>query len=41
MRRERTRWEEDNLAPFNPWALLVVMGLVLGLTGLVLWLSLT
>ncbi|HEY3106722.1 MAG TPA: hypothetical protein VGJ49_07995 [Gaiellaceae bacterium] len=41
MRRQRTRWEEDNEAPLNPWAFLVVGGLVLGLAAVVLWFSLT
>lgn len=41
VRRERTRWDEDNVAPLNPWAFIVVGGFVLGVAGLVLWFSLT
>jgi hypothetical protein len=41
VRRERTRWEEDNEPPFNIAALITVAGIVLGIAGLVLALSLT
>ena len=41
MRRQRTRWDEDNEAPLNPWAFATVIGVVLGISGLVLGFSLT
>jgi hypothetical protein len=41
VRRQRTRWDEDNEAPFNPWALATVVAVVLGIAGLVLGFSLT
>lgn len=41
VRRPRTRWEEDNEAPLNPWAFVVVVVIVLGIAGLVIGLSLT
>lgn len=41
MRRERTRWDEDNEAPFNVWAFLTVAIVVLGLAGLVVAVSLS
>jgi len=41
VRRARTRWEEDNEAPLNPWAFLVIGAIVLGIAGLVLGISLT
>jgi hypothetical protein len=40
VRRQRTRWEEDNEAPLNPWAFLVVGGFLFGIAALVIWLSL-
>ena len=41
MRRQRTRWDEDNEAPLNPWAIVTVGAIILGLAGLVLGFSLT
>lgn len=41
MRRQRTRWDEDNEAPLNPWAFVTVGAIVLGIAGLVLGFSLT
>ena len=41
VRRQRTRWDEDNEAPLNPWAIVTVGAIILGLAGLVLGFSLT
>jgi hypothetical protein len=41
MRRVRTRWDEDNEAPLNPWAFVVVGAILLVLIGVPLGLSLT
>jgi multisubunit Na+/H+ antiporter MnhB subunit len=41
VRRQRTRWEEDNVAPLNVAALVVVGAIVLGIAGLVLAVALT
>jgi hypothetical protein len=41
VRRQRTRWDEDNEAPLNPWAFVTVGAIVLGIAGLVLGFSLT
>ena len=40
-RKPATRWDEDNEAPFNPWAFATVLAVVLGIAGLVLGFSLT
>jgi hypothetical protein len=32
----RTKWEEDNRSPVNPWAILTVVALVLAVVGLAL-----
>jgi hypothetical protein len=39
--RSRTRWEEDNEASFNVWALVAVAGVVLAIAGLAVALALT
>ena len=41
MRRQLTRWDEDNEAPLNPWAIATVGAIILGIAGLVLGFSLT
>jgi hypothetical protein len=41
VRRQRTRWEEDNVAPLNVAALVVVGAIVLGIAGVVLAVALT
>jgi hypothetical protein len=41
VRRQRTRWEEDNVASLNVAALVVVGAIVLGIAGLVLAVALT
>lgn len=41
VRRLRTRWDEDNEAPLNPWAFVAVAGFVLALVGLALLITLT
>jgi hypothetical protein len=41
VRRPRTRWDEDNVAPLNPWAFVVVGVLVLGIAGVVIGFSVT
>jgi hypothetical protein len=41
VRRQRTRWEEDNVAPLNVAALVVVGVIVLGIAGLVFAVALT
>jgi hypothetical protein len=41
VRRHRTRWDEDNRIPLNPWAFVAVGGLVLFFVGLGFLLSLT
>lgn len=41
MRRQRTRWEEDNEAPLNVWAFVAVGGVVLAVAGLAVLLALT
>jgi len=32
----RTKWDEDNRSPVNPWAILTVVALVLAVVGLAL-----
>jgi hypothetical protein len=39
--RQRTRWEEDNVAPLNVAAFVVVGAILLGIAGLVLAVALT
>jgi hypothetical protein len=41
VRRLRTRWDEDNEVPLNPWAFVAVGTIVLVIAGLVIGLSLT
>ncbi|MEX0817515.1 MAG: hypothetical protein WD027_08715 [Gaiellales bacterium] len=41
MRRARTRWEEDNVAPLNLGAFAAVAGFVLFVAGLAVLLALT
>jgi hypothetical protein len=41
VRRQRTRWEEDNIAPLNVAAFVVLGAIVLGIAGLVLAVALT
>ena len=41
VRRPRTRWEEDNVAPLNVWAFVAVGGVVLAIAGLAVLLALT
>ena len=41
MRRQRTRWEEDNEAPLNVWAFVAVGAVVLAIAGLAVVLALT
>jgi len=41
VRRQRTRWEEDNVAPLNVAAFVVVGAIVVGIVGLVLVVALT
>jgi hypothetical protein len=41
VRRQRTRWDEDNEAPLNPWAFVTVGAIVLVIAGLTIGLSLT
>lgn len=41
MRRARTRWEEDNVAPVNAGAFVAVVGIVLFVAGLAVLLALT
>lgn len=41
MRRQRTRWDEDNEVSLNPWAFVAVGAIVLVIVGLVVGLSLT
>ena len=41
MRRQRTRWDEDNEISLNPWAFAAVGGIVLFLAGLAVLLALT
>jgi ElaB/YqjD/DUF883 family membrane-anchored ribosome-binding protein len=41
VRRQRTRWDEDNEVRPNPWAFVAVGAIVLVIAGLVVGLSLT
>ena len=41
VRRQRTRWEEDNEAPVNVAAIVTVAVLTLGLAGLIVLIALT
>jgi ElaB/YqjD/DUF883 family membrane-anchored ribosome-binding protein len=41
VRRQRTRWDEDNEVSLNPWAFVTVGAIVLVIVGLVVGLSLT
>jgi hypothetical protein len=38
--RSRTRWEEDNVAPVNVWAFVVIGGIVLAIAGLAVLIAL-
>ena len=37
----RTKWEEDNAAPLNPWAIFATAVLILALVGLAVLFALT
>lgn len=34
MADHRTKWDEDNRSPVNPWAIVTVVALVLAVVGL-------
>lgn len=38
---DRTKWEEDNAAPLNPWAIFATAVLILFLVGLAVLFALT
>ena len=41
MAGHRTKWEEDNAAPLNPWAIFATAVLILTLVGLAVLFALT